>query len=144
MSVSERVGAVRAFNRFYTKQIGLLDKSYLQSPFSLSKMRVLYELAHREGRTASELSKELGLDPGYLSRMLMSFEKRGYIDRKVSAGDARQSHLSLTPRGRAAFEPFEAKAEQEIAGMLGRLSVAAQNRLIEAMGTIEELLGGQH
>src|ERR1700681_894172 len=109
MSVSERVGAVRAFNRFYTKQIGLLDKSYLQSPFSLSEMRVLYELAHRDAPTASELSKELDLDPGYLSRMLMGFEKRGYISRKPSAGDGRQSHLSLTQRGRAAFEPFEAK-----------------------------------
>jgi DNA-binding MarR family transcriptional regulator len=120
MSVSERVSAVRVFNRFYTRQIGLLGKNYLQSPFSLSEMRVLYELAHRQYPTASELSKELHLDPGYLSRMLMSFEKRGYVDRKPSTADARQSHLSLTTEGRRVFEPFETKANQEIAVMLGR------------------------
>ena len=74
-----RVAAVRGFNRFYTKQIGLLRNGYLQSTFSLSQVRVLYELAHRDGHTATDLSKELGLDSGYLSRILVGFSKRGFL-----------------------------------------------------------------
>src|SRR5438874_13544920 len=93
---ANRADAVRSFNRFYTQQIGLLDKGYLKSPFSLAEMRVLYELAQRDLLTATELSRALDLDPGYLSRILLSFEKRGLLRRKASAGDARQAHLSLT------------------------------------------------
>ena len=84
--LDQRAEAVRGFNRFYTKQIGLLHKGYLESPFSLAEMRVLYELAHREGLTATELSGDLDLDPGYLSRMLLGFKKRGYL-RKTAAED---------------------------------------------------------
>src|SRR5216684_2378161 len=96
----EIVEAVRSFNRFYTRQIGLLHHGYLKSPFSLTEVRVLYELAHRAELTAAELSKELGVDPGYLSRILLNFEKRGLIGRKPSKNDKRQSHLSLTQKGR--------------------------------------------
>ena len=88
-----RVEAVRRFNRFYTLQIGLLGKGYLDSPFTLSQVRVLYELAHRNAPTASEIAKSLGLDAGYLSRMLASFRKRGLLESKTSESDARQSHL---------------------------------------------------
>ena len=140
MSLAGRARAVRAFNRFYTKQIGLLQRSYLDSPFSLSEMRVLYELAHRTAPTATELSRDLNLDTGYLSRMLLNFEKRGYIKRKPSESDARQSDLSLTAAGRAAFEPYEAKANEEVAAILTKLTVADQQRLVEAMRIIERLL----
>ena len=142
MSLEERARAVRAFNRFYTKHIGLLHKSYLDSPFSLSEMRVLYELAHRNAPAAAEISKDLNLDTGYLSRMLLKFEKNGYIKRTPSAKDARQSDLSLTRRGYAAFEPYEAKATGEVATVLNRLTIEDQDRLVEAMQVIEKLLDG--
>src|SRR5580658_9752985 len=102
-SAQDRVDAVRRFNRFYTRQIGLLGKGYLDSPFTLAEVRVLYELAYRELPAASEVAKALGLDAGYLSRMLQGFRRRGYLARKASEKDARRNHLSLTKRGRAAF-----------------------------------------
>jgi DNA-binding MarR family transcriptional regulator len=136
-----RVRAVRAFNRFYTRQIGLLHKSYLDSSFSLSEMRVLYELWRQSSSTATQISKELGLDTGYLSRMLLNFEKRGFIKRTPSSEDGRQSDLSLTKRGAAAFEPYEIKANDETAALLGRLAVDDQQRLVDAMHTIETILG---
>jgi DNA-binding MarR family transcriptional regulator/GNAT superfamily N-acetyltransferase len=136
-----RVDAVRRFNRFYTRQIGLLGAGYLDSPFTLAEVRVLYELAHRNMPAAAEIGKALGLDAGYLSRMLASFRKRGFLVRKASERDARQSHLSLTKRGRAAFGALEAKSEAGVSKMIGRLSAAEQSRLTGAMGTIESLLG---
>src|SRR5579863_10057420 len=137
----DRVNAVRRFNRFYTRQIGLLGKGYLDSPFTLAEVRVLYEVAHREGPTAAEMGKALGLDAGYLSRMLQSFRKRGFLARKASEQDARQSHLFLTKKGRAAFDALEAKSAAGVSKMLARLSAEDQNRLTAAMGTIESLLG---
>src|ERR1700689_3481980 len=98
----DEVDAVRRFNRFYTRQIGLLGQGYLDSPFTLAEVRVLYELAHRERATAVEIAKALGLDAGYLSRMLLSFRKRGFLARRRSQDDARQSHLSLTKKGQTA------------------------------------------
>lgn len=132
---------VREFNRFYTKQIGLLRKGYLDSPFSLAELRVLYEVAHRKKPIAAELAKDLDLDAGYLSRVLANFQKRGFIAREASCTDARQSHLSLTRRGRQAFAPLEAKTQKEAAAMLARLSAEDQRLLVEAMQTIQRLLG---
>ncbi len=140
LRAKDRVGAVRRFNRFYTRQIGLLGKGYLDSPFTLAEVRVLYELAHRDAATASEIAKALGLDAGYLSRMLLSFRKRGFLERQASKEDARQSHLSLTGKGRAAFAKLEAKSETGVSKMMAGLSPADQNRLIGAMGSIESLL----
>ena len=137
----ECVAAVRRFNRFYTKQIGLLHEGYIESPFGLTEVRVLYELAHRDHLTAAELGRELGLDPGYLSRILRGFEKRGLIGRTRSKADGRQSHLALTKRGQDAFAPLQARSHEEIGLMLKRLSAADQRRLTEAMATIEDLLG---
>ena len=138
-----RVAAVRRFNRFYTKQIGLLHEGYLESPFSLSEVRVLYELAHREKPTAAELGRELGLDAGYLSRILRGFERRHLVERTASKADGRQSHLALTKRGRAAFAPLQARSHSDIGAMLGKLSGADQKRVLEAMNTIEGRLGAR-
>jgi DNA-binding MarR family transcriptional regulator/GNAT superfamily N-acetyltransferase len=137
----DRVDAVRRFNRFYTRQIGLLGKGYLESPFTLAEVRVLYELAHRDSSTASEIAQALGLDAGYLSRTLLSFRKRGFLARKTSDRDARQSHLSLTGKGRTAFRGLEAKSVAGVSKLMERLSPVEQSRLIGAMGTIEGLLG---
>lgn len=135
------VEIVRAFNRFYTRRIGVLHEGLLDSPFSLTEVRVLYELAYRESPAAAELAQDLGLDPGYLSRMLSSFEKRGLIERKPSAADARRSLLSLTPQGRETFAPLDVRAREDIRGMLGQLSLAGQSRLVAAMQSVETLLG---
>lgn len=141
--LAERVEAVRRFNRFYTPRIGLLDEGYLDSPFSLTQVRLLYELAHRTEPTAAELARELGLDPGYLSRLLRGFERCGLVAKRASASDARRRLLSLTERGRAVFAPLEAASREQVAALLGTLADAEQRRLVEAMGTIEALLGAR-
>jgi len=136
----QRIAAVRRFNRFYTRQIGVLRKGYLDSPFSLGEGRVLYEIAHGNGPTASDIARVLDLDAGYLSRMLRHFEKRGLLTRKTSATDARQSHLALTARGAKTFAPLERRSQQQAGAMLGQLKPASQARLVAAMGEIETLL----
>ena len=139
--LEQRVDAVRRFNRFYTRRIGVLQEGLLGSRYSLTEVRVLYELAHRETPTAAELCKELGLDPGYVSRIVRGFKKRGLISRSRSATDGRQSLLSLTARGREAFAPLNARSQDEVRGVLRGLSETDQHRLIQAMQTIETLLG---
>jgi DNA-binding MarR family transcriptional regulator/N-acetylglutamate synthase-like GNAT family acetyltransferase len=138
----QRIGAVRRFNRFYTRQIGVLRKTYLDSPYSLGEMRVLYEISHGESVTASNIAKALDLDAGYLSRVLRNFEKRGLIVRKASPADARQSHLALTARGRKTFAPAEARSQRDVAAMLKSLGGGEQEKLVAAMQTIEGLLDG--
>ena len=141
-SAEDRIATVRGFNRFYTRQIGVLRKTFLDSPYSLGEARVLYEIASRDAPTASEVGRALDLDAGYLSRVLRNFEKRGLIRRTTSTSDARQSHLTLTPRGRKDFAPLERRSQHDIGAMLGRLSPDDQLRLIAAMNTIHALLGG--
>lgn len=141
--VSQRVEAVRRFNRFYTQQIGVLTEKLLSSPFSLTEARVIYELAHHEQTTATELGNELGLDAGYLSRTLRSFKKRGLIDKQPSETDGRQSILRLTEQGQGAFATLNARSHNQIEAMLNELSTEDQNRLVEAMRAIEGLLGAQ-
>lgn len=143
MNLDQRVAAVRRFNRFYTQRIGVLNEGVLKSPFSLAQSRVLYELAHRAECTATGLGKDLGLDAGYLSRILGDFEKRGLLDRTPSDRDARQNRLRLTRKGQQAFAPLHARSRNEIGAMLNALSGAEQGRLIGAMATIEELLGAR-
>jgi DNA-binding MarR family transcriptional regulator/GNAT superfamily N-acetyltransferase len=138
----DRITAVRSFNRFYTRQIGVLRKTFLDSPYSLGEARVLYEIASRASATASAIAGALDLDAGYLSRLLRSFERRGLISRTVSPRDARQSHLSLTRRGRRAYAPLERRSQHDTATMLERLPPAAQSRLLAAMHTIQDLLDG--
>ena len=116
------VAAVRRFNRFYTRQIGVLRKTYLDSPYSLGEMRVLYELAQSRGaHTASDIARALDLDAGYLSRLLRKFEKAGLISRKTAREDARRSHLALTARGAKMFAPFEKRSQAQVGDMLGKL-----------------------
>jgi DNA-binding MarR family transcriptional regulator len=141
-STAERIATVRGFNRFYTRQIGVLRKTFLDSPYSLGEARVLYEIASRDAPTASEIGRALDLDAGYLSRVLRNFEKRGLIRRTASTSDARQSHLTLTPRGRKDFAPLERRSQHDIGAMLGRLRPDDQLRLIAAMNSIHSLLGG--
>lgn len=137
-----RIGAVRRFNRFYTRQIGVLRKGYLDSPYSLGEMRVLYEIGHSDGLTASDIARALDLDAGYLSRVLRNFEKSGLLSRKTSKQDARQSHLALTARGRKIFLAMEQRSQNFVAAMLGRLKPAGQARLVASMDEIESLLEG--
>jgi DNA-binding MarR family transcriptional regulator/GNAT superfamily N-acetyltransferase len=140
-TLDQRVAAVRRFSRFYTQKIGLLHEGYLGSPFSLAESRVLYELAHRDGATAAELSRDLGLDRGYLSRILRGFEKRRLLARAASKADGRRSHIALTERGRDAFAPLHARSRDEIGAMLGTLTETEQQRLVDAMRAIETALG---
>src|SRR5579864_5470585 len=141
MTCIECVAAVRRFNRFYTGQIGVLQEGLLKSPFSLTEVRVLYELAHREKPTATELGKDLGLDAGYLSRILQSFERRRLIRKSTSETDGRQSLLSLTAKGRNIFAPLERRSDDEVLAMLSKLTAPEQSRLLAAMATVERLLG---
>jgi len=137
------VQAVRHFNRFYTHHIGVLHKHLLKSKYSLTEVRVLYELAHREALTASELMKDLGLDRGYLSRLLAGFEKRGLIERETSELDARQSHIRLTRKGRTAFAPLDEASNRHVRAMLQRLPDAEQAALVDALRRAESLLEGR-
>jgi DNA-binding MarR family transcriptional regulator/N-acetylglutamate synthase-like GNAT family acetyltransferase len=134
---------VRRFSRFYTQKIGVLGERVYDSPFSLTAVRVLYELAHREQATAAELSRGLGLDAGYLSRILAGFEKRRLLERRRSADDGRRSLLSLTRRGQEAFAPIHARSRDDIGALLRGLSDADQARLVEALATVERLLGAR-
>lgn len=138
------VEMVRRFNRFYTRQIGVLNEHLLQSPFSLTEVRVLYELANQRQSTATDLVKTLRVDTGYLSRILHSFEKRGLLVRKPSQHDGRALNLSLTQKGLKTFKPFDAASSQEIDALLKPLSEADRHRLLGAMHTIESLFAGNN
>jgi DNA-binding MarR family transcriptional regulator/GNAT superfamily N-acetyltransferase len=138
-----RIDEVRCFNRFYTRQIGVLREGLLDSPFSLTAARVLYELARRQTTTASELNSELGLDAGYLSRILRNFGKQGLLDKRPSSTDGRQSVLALTEQGIAAFDRINTRSQQEVGDLLSHLSGEDQERLVKAMRTITGLLGPQ-
>lgn len=136
-----RIEAVRRFSRFYTRKVGVLHEGLLDSPFSLAEARVVYELAHHETTTANELCSDLGLDPGYLSRILRGFEQKGLISRQPSPSDARQNLLSLTDHGREAFARLNDRSRYEIAQMLGALPAADQERLVDAMAVVEGMMG---
>ncbi len=134
------VQVVRRFNRFHTRQIGVLQEHLLHSQFSLTEVRVLYELAHRASVTAVELCRELGLDRGYLSRMLRNFEKHGWIKTTPSPADRRRIFLSLTSKGEKTFAPLDRQSSDEVAAMLARLSALQQKDLLGAMRVIESIL----
>lgn len=134
------VGAVRAFNRFYTRKIGVVD-GMASKPFSLAEARLLYEIAHRERPTATDIRKELGLDAGYVSRILRAFERQKLVMRTRSNHDERHKFLVLTPKGRKVFAPLEDRSNRSVAAMLQNLSPAERNQLVESVRTIQTLLG---
>ena len=135
-----RIAAVRRFSRFYTRTIGALQEGLLHSSFPLTEARVLYELNQRAGATATELCRDLDLDAGYLSRILHRLERDGLLARSPSATDRRQSLLSLTEAGRAAFAPLDRRSREEVGRLLETLPDAAQETLVESMARIESLL----
>jgi DNA-binding MarR family transcriptional regulator/GNAT superfamily N-acetyltransferase len=138
--VDPQVDVIRAFNRLYTRKIGVVDGT-ASSPFSLAEARVLYELAHRDQRTATDIRKELGLDAGYMSRILRDFERRKLVTRVRAKTDERQKFLSLTARGQRAFASLDERSNRDVAAMLGGLSSAERKQLVEAAQTIRRLLG---
>jgi DNA-binding MarR family transcriptional regulator/GNAT superfamily N-acetyltransferase len=138
--LDRRIVAFRRFTRFYTRQIGLLQEHLLDTAFAMTEARVLYELAHRAPTTATAVGADLGLDAGYLSRILRRFSERGLIVRKAAPADARQTLIAVTAKGRKAFAPLNEASRAQVAAMLERLDPAAQERVIAAMATVETLL----
>ncbi|WP_127997302.1 bifunctional helix-turn-helix transcriptional regulator/GNAT family N-acetyltransferase [Piscinibacter defluvii] len=136
-----RIEAVRRFNRFYTRRIGVLDDGLLDSPFSLAEARLLWELAHADARlTASRLARELDLDPGYLSRLLRRLKDQGLVRTSRSKEDARVLWLSLSPAGQRAFAPLDARSREQVGTLLGTLDEPRQQALLDAMTLIEDAL----
>jgi len=140
-SFEDRISTVRSFNRFFTREIGVLREGFLHSPFSLTEARILYEVAHRDNLTASQLVRELGLDAGYLSRALARFEQQGLVERLRSQHDGRRPLVNLTPAGRDAFSVLDRRSRDEVADILDDLSEEDQQRLLKAMHTIKSVLG---
>jgi len=137
MMLARQIEAARRFNRFYTQRIGVLDEGLLESPFSLTEVRVMYELAHRRGVGAAELARDLGLDKGYLSRILKRFRAKSWVARTVAGEDARRHVLALTAAGRRAFAPLERRSQRQMRAMLAPLASAQRQRVLDAMRTIE-------
>jgi len=140
-TLEDQIATVRRFTRFYTRQIGLLESKLLNSPFSLTEARILYELANRQSLTAAELARNLGLDPGYLSRIVKRFEEQGLLTRTPSQQDGRQSVLTITEAGRAAFSPLDRGSAEQVGGMLEALTPEQRHKLTASMEMIERLLG---
>ncbi len=138
--IDKQLSAIRTFNRFYTRKIGVLD-GMASSPFSLAEARVLYELAHREYPTATDIRNELGLDAGYMSRIVRDFERRRLVRREQSKTDERQRFLLLTAKGRKAFAPLDERSNRYVGAMLEELSIKERQRLVEAVQTMRRLLG---
>src|SRR5262245_23099793 len=135
------VHAVRRFNRFYTRLIGALDEGFVDSPFSLTEVRILYELAHRDPATATAIGRELALDAGYLSRILRRFRANGLVRMQASDDDGRQTWLRLTAKGRRTVGTLEARTNRDVAQLLAKVGAADERRLLHAMTAIERLLG---
>lgn len=136
----DRISAVRAFTRCYTTQLGVLDEGLLQTPYTLTEARVLFELGQQEATDAADLRRDLGLDPGYFSRILRRFAADGLLVKEKSTVDARRQVLRLTPHGRAIFADLDTRSATQVLGLLGELSEPDQRRLVESMNTIRELL----
>lgn len=135
-----QIARVRAFNRDYTRRIGVLSEGLLDSPYSLTEVRVMYEIAHRSGITAGELAEELDLDRGYLSRMLKGFETKKLLVRTPAPEDGRRQHLRMTPAGMRVFAPLEKRSQEQVRGMLAELDEERRRVLLEAMDTIQGAL----
>ena len=139
-SLESRIEAVRRFSRFYTRRIGVLEETLLHSPFTLPEGRLIYEIAKRDRPTAQELCSDLRLDPGYVSRLLQSLEKRGCVARRRSAADKRQTQLTLTAKGLRLWRAMNEQSRQNIAALLADLPVMQQERVVRALETVERIL----
>jgi len=139
----DEIDRIRAFNRFYSAEIGALDREYLDSGLSLSQVRVLYELDQRPGLTARVLAGALGLDEGYISRMLTRFAAKGWVIRQVSEQDARRVLLSLSAEGQARLAPLKSRARERVGARIAPLGAGERARLVGAMEEIEALLSEQ-
>jgi DNA-binding MarR family transcriptional regulator/GNAT superfamily N-acetyltransferase len=137
---SSHVLALRRFSRFFTGQLGLLDEHLLDSGFSLTEVRVLYEIAHRQGLTAADLRRELAIDAGYLSRMLRRFVAQGLVKRSSHATDARSSTLAVTAKGKKALAPLEQASSARAAELIAHLDAASADELRRALRTVERSL----
>jgi DNA-binding MarR family transcriptional regulator/N-acetylglutamate synthase-like GNAT family acetyltransferase len=137
---AEDVAGVRRFSRFYTRRIGVVERKLLGSPYTLAEARVLYEIANRPDPAPGEIGADLGLDAGYLSRILRAFERKGLVARRRSSTDARRHHLTLTPKGRAAFARLDARSRADVTEMLSALAPEARTAVVSSMATIETLL----
>jgi DNA-binding MarR family transcriptional regulator len=134
------VARVREFNRFYTRQIGMLQEKLLESTYSLTELRIMYELLHKNVTTASELASLLGINRGYLSRVLKRFKGSGFIERVRSKADGRELLLKLTSKGRRVYAPLNRRASAEVDQLLIGLTQQEVSELLGAMDTIRELL----
>lgn len=137
--MAERVTALRRFNRFWTAKIGVLQAGLLDTPYSLTEARVIFELAQSDATDLADLRRRLELDAGYLSRILTRFRTDGVVDTRVSSEDGRRQVVSLTPTGREVFSDLDRRSASEVRSMLGGLSVEDQRRLVSAMSTIEDV-----
>ncbi|MFZ5719676.1 MAG: bifunctional helix-turn-helix transcriptional regulator/GNAT family N-acetyltransferase [Pseudomonadota bacterium] len=140
MATPDTVAAVRRFNRFYTRAIGVLDKGHLGGPYTLAESRVLYEIASREGVTPKDIINATGLDAGYLSRIVKRFEREGLVSRAPSPDDGRSVVLSVTPGGRETYAGLHGRTLAQVEGLVGGLSAADQGRLVQALAEAERLL----
>ncbi len=134
------IAAVRHFTRFFTRRIGVLRKGLYASPFSLVEARVLYEIAHNNGTSSGEIARDLGLDPGHLSRIVQALSRRGLVRKRAAKSDARRLNLGLTARGRTAFARLDSASQDEVASLLSPLDAGARTRLVGALATAERLL----
>ncbi|MEH2591728.1 bifunctional helix-turn-helix transcriptional regulator/GNAT family N-acetyltransferase [Bradyrhizobium sp. AZCC 1721] len=140
MNSEQEVAAVRAFNRFYTRKLGIIEPKLLHSPFTLQEARIIYEIAHRPACTATDLTRDLGLDPGFLSRTLQALQRRQIVTRKPSKDDGRVNELSLTAKGRAASAELERRSREEVGSLLASLEDSQRAAVVQAMTTIEQAL----
>jgi DNA-binding MarR family transcriptional regulator/GNAT superfamily N-acetyltransferase len=140
MQPAEQAERIRGFNRFYTRRIGLLGRRFLDTRFSLTEGRVLYELGSRASPRSTDLIRDLGLDPGYLSRLLTGFERQGLLRRTHSREDGRVTLLALTARGRAEFDRLNACSQAGAEALLAGVSGGARQRLVDSMAAIHSLL----
>jgi DNA-binding MarR family transcriptional regulator/N-acetylglutamate synthase-like GNAT family acetyltransferase len=142
-AAAPHISAIREFNRFYTQKIGVLGAGMLDTDYTLTEVRVLYEVAHRDRPLASDLVRDLGLDAGYLSRILAKFARRGWLKRERSGEDARKAHLHLTAKGKAAFQSLDKRARDEIGALLAPLPQEEQVKLQGHLQNVQSLLGAQ-
>jgi DNA-binding MarR family transcriptional regulator/GNAT superfamily N-acetyltransferase len=135
-----QIAAIRSFSRFYTRKLGIIEPKLLRSPWTLQEARIIYEIAQHEGCTATDLTRTLGLDPGFLSRALQALQRRQIVTRRPSKTDRRASELALTAKGRAAFAELDSRSRREVADLLGTLDDKQRESVVHAMTTIADTL----